>query len=340
VQTVSVHTPVTGAVHDVPVTDGGEPPEPLPDDHDEPVVLDLIASRESTEDGSSRSETSEEVSVALSTDVLFDVDESELRLDAEAELKEVAEEIESSGATKVKIDGHTDDTGTDEINEPLSEDRAAAVEKRLKELAGEDGIEYTSQGHGSEEPVAENDTEENRQKNRRVTVGFDTPEGGASEPGPSAAPSAPADEPAEEGGYGTADIAEGEESEYLHSLQVRVDSVDRSSAGGLTTLRYTVLNSANEESAILAGDLGNVSVCGGVGDGRLNGSVLTDDAASLSYPVVRYPSEDCLAPRGNGVTVMPNEGLTLWQAFWLDPATTEVTVHVPRFDPVKGVPVI
>ncbi|GAA3725815.1 hypothetical protein GCM10022402_03180 [Salinactinospora qingdaonensis] len=109
----------------------------------------------------------------LSSDVLFDFEESSLTDKANQTLERVAKEIDSSGATTVEIDGHTDNKGVDEINIPLSEARAKSVSKKLKELIKRDGINYEVAGHGSSQPVASNDSEKGRAKNRRVTVKFE-----------------------------------------------------------------------------------------------------------------------------------------------------------------------
>ncbi|MDP4277482.1 MAG: OmpA family protein, partial [Bacteroidota bacterium] len=69
----------------------------------------------------------------------------------------------------VMIYGHTDNTGSDAINQPLSEDRAKAVKDFLV-AQGVSGSRITTQGMGSSSPAASNDTEAGRQQNRRVEV--------------------------------------------------------------------------------------------------------------------------------------------------------------------------
>ncbi len=71
--------------------------------------------------------------------------------------------------TDVMIYGHTDSTGSDAINQPLSENRAKAVKDFLTSK-GVDAKRITTQGLGSSSPVASNDTEAGRQQNRRVEV--------------------------------------------------------------------------------------------------------------------------------------------------------------------------
>jgi len=68
----------------------------------------------------------------------------------------------------VAIFGHTDSTGSDAINNPLSVNRAKAVETKLKSL-GVTNIKRV-EGQGSTNPVADNSTAEGRKQNRRVEV--------------------------------------------------------------------------------------------------------------------------------------------------------------------------
>lgn len=76
--------------------------------------------------------------------------------------------VENSTAT-VTIVGHTDSTGTDAINNPLSLQRAANVRDYLSNR-GVATSRVQIDGRGSREPVASNDTEANRAKNRRVEM--------------------------------------------------------------------------------------------------------------------------------------------------------------------------
>ncbi|MBN2575440.1 MAG: OmpA family protein [Deltaproteobacteria bacterium] len=69
---------------------------------------------------------------------------------------------------KVEVQGHTDNRGKRKYNKKLSEKRAASVVKWLVKRGQVDAGRLTSHGYGMEEPIAENDTAEGRQKNRRV----------------------------------------------------------------------------------------------------------------------------------------------------------------------------
>jgi OmpA-OmpF porin, OOP family len=69
--------------------------------------------------------------------------------------------------TKIEIGGHTDNTGDPNFNTTLSDDRANAVKDELVNL-GVDAAMLTAKGYGSEKPIADNNTEEGRLKNRRI----------------------------------------------------------------------------------------------------------------------------------------------------------------------------
>ncbi|MDA2811144.1 OmpA family protein [Nocardiopsis sp. RSe5-2] len=173
VSSVSISTPVTANISGVPVSDGGDIDSEITEaDTKDPEILNLDAYQENLEGDSDREQSGEETSIHLSADVLFEVNESELTGKADDTLEDVAKEIDGSSATTIKIDGHADDTGDDSINVPLSEDRAESVKKRLEGLVTRDGVEFETAGHGSEDPIASNSTEEGREKNRRVTVTF------------------------------------------------------------------------------------------------------------------------------------------------------------------------
>lgn len=70
---------------------------------------------------------------------------------------------------KVKIIGHTDNIGHEKFNEKLSLKRAESVKKFLVKN-GLNEARVTVDGKGMRAPIAENDTEENRAKNRRVEI--------------------------------------------------------------------------------------------------------------------------------------------------------------------------
>lgn len=70
--------------------------------------------------------------------------------------------------TKVVVEGHTDNVGTHEFNLQLSRKRAEAVRKHLIEVNGVEEHRLSSEGYAFDRPIASNDTEEGRARNRRV----------------------------------------------------------------------------------------------------------------------------------------------------------------------------
>lgn len=137
-----------------------------------PTILPIRAYSKALDGSKEEEENDKEVEVRLSSDVLFAINKANLSPKAQTVLKSVAARIDRSKATVVKVDGYTDDTGNDAINDPLSKRRAAAVRDALTELVTRDGVTYQVAGHGSADPVVSNNSDENRKRNRRVSVTF------------------------------------------------------------------------------------------------------------------------------------------------------------------------
>lgn len=101
--------------------------------------------------------------------VLFDTDKDTLRPEAVTELDKIVEVLTFYEDAPVEIVGHTDSRASDAHNQDLSERRAEAVAAYLRD-ADVDDSRLTVEGKGEAEPVADNDTAEGRQRNRRVVV--------------------------------------------------------------------------------------------------------------------------------------------------------------------------
>lgn len=114
------------------------------------------------------SETELEVTVDLPADVLFDFDKSEIRPDAAAALAKLATVIRGYPGGTVLVEGHTDAAGNDDYNEKLSQRRAESVKTWLVDREAIGAESMTTEGKGEREPVASNDDDAGRQKNRRV----------------------------------------------------------------------------------------------------------------------------------------------------------------------------
>ena len=107
--------------------------------------------------------------VALSGGLLFDTGQSTLKPGAKATLSKIAAQLQSDDSIRISVEGHTDSVGSEEMNQSLSEKRAAAVRNYLiSEGVPESRI--TSDGQGEAQPIATNKTAAGRQQNRRVEL--------------------------------------------------------------------------------------------------------------------------------------------------------------------------
>jgi len=107
--------------------------------------------------------------VVTMADVLFDVGKYDLRTGTREKLARLSGIVLAHPGLQLEIEGHTDSTGSDELNEKLSEQRAIAVQSYM----GDQGVarEYlTAKGFGKTMPIADNLTSTGRQQNRRVEI--------------------------------------------------------------------------------------------------------------------------------------------------------------------------
>jgi len=110
----------------------------------------------------------QKVMVELSN-TLFAFNKFDLNDKAKGYLNEVAEWIKQNEDLRLELAGHTDNIGTEEYNQKLSESRAKEVYKYLvKQGVKKENLTY--KGYGKTQPIATNDTEEGRQQNRRVEL--------------------------------------------------------------------------------------------------------------------------------------------------------------------------
>lgn len=110
------------------------------------------------------------VKVTFNSGILFATNKSDLNSSAKASLSDFANVLKTYNDADVAIVGHTDNTGTDAINNPLSLKRAQSVESYLKSCGVTTGQIASVEGKGSTEPVADNATAAGRTQNRRVEV--------------------------------------------------------------------------------------------------------------------------------------------------------------------------
>jgi outer membrane protein OmpA-like peptidoglycan-associated protein len=114
-----------------------------------------------------RVEVTEE-KIVINEKIQFDLDKATIRAESHGLLNEVVDTIKKhTHIKKIAIEGHASAEGSDEHNLDLSDRRAKAVMQYLVEHGIPAGM-LTAKGFGKSKPIADNDTEEGREKNRRV----------------------------------------------------------------------------------------------------------------------------------------------------------------------------
>jgi outer membrane protein OmpA-like peptidoglycan-associated protein len=146
-----------------------------------------LANRSSNTNGVTRSmrsliadldgkETSTNITIDLSADVLFDFDSATLRPAATPKLRKIAALIAQYPKSAVLIEGHTDSKGADDYNMTLSRNRADSVRAWFSSEGKTSATRIQATGVGETRPIASNtkpngeDNPAGRQKNRRVEI--------------------------------------------------------------------------------------------------------------------------------------------------------------------------
>lgn len=110
------------------------------------------------------------VKVTFNSGILFATNKADLTSTSKSELNNLVNIMKQNSDVSIDVQGYTDNTGNDAINNPLSLKRAQSVANYLTE----NGVQYAQmknvKGFGSTNPVADNSTVDGRQKNRRVEV--------------------------------------------------------------------------------------------------------------------------------------------------------------------------
>lgn len=99
--------------------------------------------------------------------ILFEVNKATLKPESMGTLNEIAKMMKQNGDLRFEIGGHTDSDGTATLNNKLSQERAEAVKQQLVSM-GIDASRLSTKGYGSSRPVADNNSPENKARNRRV----------------------------------------------------------------------------------------------------------------------------------------------------------------------------
>lgn len=110
-----------------------------------------------------------QIKVQIPSDAGFDVGRSTIKPQLARVLDQFAQGMRDHATTEIRVIGHTDSTGSDAINNPLSVERAASTRDYLV-ARGVPFARIAIDGRGSREPVASNDTDAGRAQNRRVEV--------------------------------------------------------------------------------------------------------------------------------------------------------------------------
>ncbi|GHH77360.1 hypothetical protein GCM10018793_25250 [Streptomyces sulfonofaciens] len=143
-------------------------------------VLDIKSVVEDLGGEERREESNSNIKFALQAEVLFGKDSAKLSSAASTRIAEVAAEINKQKATQVRIFGFTDNLGSAAHGDVLSKQRANAVQDMLAKSLDNADITFEVRGYGEKYPIASNDDESGRKKNRRVEISF--PRSGDSAP--------------------------------------------------------------------------------------------------------------------------------------------------------------
>lgn len=111
------------------------------------------------------------IKLSIDADVLFDVAKYELKETAKNNIDSLAQTIKKVDQATILIEGHTDSDGDEEMNLELSKNRCLSVKQRLSDIMGKNsGYDLEIRFYGESRPKVPNDTEANKQINRRVEI--------------------------------------------------------------------------------------------------------------------------------------------------------------------------
>lgn len=309
--------------------------------------LDVETFTRTLDDSTASRTTSASIITVLSSDVTFEFGKYDLTPEADGQLQTVAGQIGSypSGG-ELSVVGHTDDQADEAFNQTLSEQRAAAVHKRLGELTSLSAWTVTEEGKGEKEPAVQGTDDAARAANRRVVLTL-TPTGGTTTSTTAASPSAAASGDALPEAKGP--VGKGPEGVTVTSpdgnLQatIRLDKVIRrgryllgilqasssSSASGGNALAYYF----NDSSAGLNSDSRGENSSANVASTGANGVDLLADGLRYSpcdHLPVGYDYHITLADLGIGGQLNGTTGVCV---IWPDTGQDTVTLdHAPSRD--------
>jgi len=120
-------------------------------------------------EGATVERVGEGIKITFNSGLLFNVNSAQLSPTTQQNLRELAATLNKYEDTNILIEGHTDNTGSDDHNQKLSEERAKSVASFL----GAQNVKssrITTTGYGESQPVADNNSDSGRDQNRRVEV--------------------------------------------------------------------------------------------------------------------------------------------------------------------------
>ena len=113
--------------------------------------------------------TDNQLKLDIPSDISFDVGRSNVKGNFAPVLDRFAASLRANQSTDVRIVGHTDNTGSDAVNNPLSLERANSTRSYLT-TRGVSGARIQTEGQGSYQPIASNASADGRARNRRVEI--------------------------------------------------------------------------------------------------------------------------------------------------------------------------
>lgn len=337
-KTTTVVTPIAPPLTNVPISD--EAPTPPPGQHirgpegvqTTKLTYPIETPEESLDKGEEIIDKGRRVEVNLSADVLFKLNKADLSSKAHAILVRTARRIDDAEATTVNVDGYTDSSGTDRINDPLSRRRADAVRRELARLVHH-GVTFVAAGHGSHHPLYPNSTSEGRRHNRRVTVSFTKVRTTRSTTtaSPSSRPAAKRNATFE----GVPFTVE------LTGLRRLTDDL------GVLTYRITDDSDKDGQAPVSGFDVDDNDAWMQLEAHGASGVFAVDAAKHLRYPAARFLSQDetkryCACSQTSGVRAFtelyePHQSKELWSLIELPGSTDTVDVEIGRFPKLTGV---
>jgi outer membrane protein OmpA-like peptidoglycan-associated protein len=345
VKRVTVRAPLTVPFQDVPIAEGPAAPssaeiDPASADLAAPTIRSMVNTVDS--DDEATDDDAVDRTVRLSADVLFAVDKSVLSPNARAVLQRLAGQIDASTGSTVKIDGHTDSTGGDAHNQPLSEQRARAVEDLLKSLVTRKGITFQSAGHGSTQPVAENTAESGRRLNRRVAVTFARPI-----PTPTASPQPGTGNAFQWTGKETPAIASARPKSppgsnwplsTMGSMFYEINSIHRDSSD-LVTLVWTLTNKGTQQVNVAVPFAKYLDLQ--YKDVSTSGLTLIDPTTKLNYRPLRDQNGVCLCYQSflaGKSQLKAGEQVTFSSLYKVPGSVTKIDLQIPFYEASTTIP--